>query len=80
MRNPRVKKCLLGVLVGEDGKDELLSARLWMGTYNPGDDAGDEVTLDDATLIEIGADIFSYSGSSGKTSGCRVLPQKNIAA
>ena len=31
-----------------------------MGTYNPGDVGEDEVTFDsdDATLIEIGADIF----------------------
>jgi len=49
-----------GVLVGEDGEDDELSARLWMGTYNPGDVGEVEVTFDsdDATLIEIGADIF----------------------
>ena len=41
---------------GEDGL--LLSARLWMGTYNPGDEGGDEATLDEAGLIEIGADIL----------------------
>jgi len=48
------------VVVGEDGEDEVLSARLWMGTYNPGDEGEDEVNLDsdDATLTEIGADIF----------------------
>jgi hypothetical protein len=51
--------CLPGgsVLLGEDGEDELLSARLWMGTYNPGEEDGDESFLD-ATLIVMGADIF----------------------
>jgi len=44
-------------LVGVDGEEELLSARLWMGTYNLGEEDGDEVTLD-STLIVIGADIF----------------------
>ena len=39
-------------LVREDGE---LSARLWMGTYNPGDEG---VNLDAATLIVIGADMF----------------------
>jgi hypothetical protein len=79
VRNPKGKEILLpSALVGEDGDDELLSARLWMGTYNPGEDGGDEATLDDATLIEIGADMFSYLGSSGKTRGCR--SPKNIAA
>ena len=47
--------------MGDDGEDELLSARLWMGTYNPGDE-GEEATLDglEATLIVIGADIYRY--------------------
>jgi len=49
---------LASVLVGEDGEDELLSARLWMGTYNPGDEGEEEVTFDDATLTVTGADIF----------------------
>ena len=44
------------VLVGEDGEDELLSARLWMGTYNPGDEGEDEVTFDDT--VTGAADIF----------------------
>lgn len=45
----------------DDGEDELLSARLWIGTYNTRDDGEDEATLDDSevTLIAIGADIFS---------------------
>lgn len=40
------------VLVGDDGEDELLSARLWMGTYNPGDEG-------EAKITTLGADIFS---------------------
>lgn len=41
-------------LEGEDGEDELLPARLWMGTYNPREEEGW------LTLIVIGADIFSW--------------------
>jgi hypothetical protein len=48
--------------VGDDGEDGLLSARLWMGTYNRGDEGEgeDEATLDDAMLMVIGADIFKF--------------------
>jgi len=47
------------VLEGEDGledNEELLPLRLWMGTYNVGDDEGEE-DAERLTLIAIGADI-----------------------
>ena len=52
------------VLEGEDGledNEELLPLRLWMGTYNLGDDEGEE-DAERLTLIAIGADIIVYSG------------------
>ena len=55
MRKSKGEKCLLwgNALVGDVGEDELLPARLWTGTYKPGDEGEDE-----ATLIVIGADII----------------------
>jgi len=50
------------VLEGEDGledDEELLPLRLWMGTYNLGDDEGEE-DAEWLTLIAIGADIIMY--------------------
>ena len=70
------------VLVGDDGEDELLSARLWMGTYNPGDEGEDEATVKGlgARLIAIGADIFTKFGirhsRRKKTSGWLMIPPK----
>lgn len=58
----------LPVLEGETGREDD-GVRLWMGTYNPGDegedDGEDEATeAGRATLMAIGADISRAGGGS----------------